>query len=149
MHVAACDPECADAVTLMDELSATLAALTGSSGKASFAVDDARAAKSLFVIARDDDGELLGCGALRPLAGEVGELKRMYARPGTRGVGAALLAHLEAAAADFGYAALWLETRHINARAVAFYLKHGYSAVPQFGKYIGRPEAVCLGKNLR
>ncbi len=72
----------------------------------------------------------------------------MYARPGTRGVGAALLAHIEDAAAGFGYTALWLETRHVNTRAVAFYLKHGYQIIPNYGKYAGRPEAACFAKDV-
>ncbi len=70
----------------------------------------------------------------------------MYARPGT-GAGAALLAHLEREAARFGYRALRLSTRTVNLRAVAFYGKHGYRAVASYGKYIGRDDAICLGKS--
>jgi GNAT superfamily N-acetyltransferase len=151
MIIQACDPESEEAQLLIDELSAALAAITGASGAASFAVADARVARSLFVLAREDDGGLLGCGALRPLdgeAGEVGEIKRMYARPGTRGVGAALLAHIEREAAGFGYRELWLETRRVNLRAVGFYLAHGYAEMSNYGKYVGRAEAVCFGKRL-
>ena len=148
MIIAACDPDSVDALVLVEELSAALAAITGDSGKSSFSADDARLARSLFVVARGDDGALLGCGALRPLEGDVGEVKRMYARPGTRGVGAALLAYIEGEAAGFGYRELWMETRHVNARAIAFYRKHGYSPMPNYGKYIGRPEAACFGKPL-
>jgi GNAT superfamily N-acetyltransferase len=144
MQIAGCDPGSADALALTGELSAALAAITGDSGAASFAPADV----SLFVVARSDDGQLLGCGALRPLAAGVGEIKRMYARPGTRGVGKALLAHIESAAAGFGYRELWLETRRVNLRAVAFYLTHGYSGIDNYGKYVGRPEAVCFGKRL-
>ena len=152
MIVSACDPESAHAQALVAELSATLAGITGDSGAASFAAADARMARSLFVVARDDDGALLGCGALRPLDGEVGEnvgeIKRRYARPGTRGVGAALLAYLEREAEVFGYRALWLETRRVNTRAVAFYLAHGYAEIPNYGKYVGRLDAVCFSKRL-
>jgi GNAT superfamily N-acetyltransferase len=144
MLICACDPDSADAQALTGELSAALAAITGDSGAASFAAADV----SLFVVARADDGGLLGCGALRALAGAVGEIKRMYARPGTRGVGKALLAHLEREAAGFGYRELWLETRRVNARAVAFYLGHGYAEIDNYGKYVGRPEAACFGKRL-
>lgn len=153
MIVSACDPAHPDALALLEELSAALTAITGDSGKASFSLEDARVAGSLFVLARAPDGGLLGCAALRPLAdsagsGPVGEVKRMYARPGTRGVGAALLAHIEKAGAGFGYAQLWLETRRVNTRAVGFYLKHGYAEIPNYGKYVGRAEAICLGKPL-
>jgi ribosomal protein S18 acetylase RimI-like enzyme len=57
-----------------------------------------------------------------------------------------LLAALERQALAFGYRAVWLETRRVNVRAVAFYEKHGYRVIPNFGKYAGRPDAVCLGK---
>ena len=148
MIITACDPGSAQAQELVGELSAALAAITGDSGASSFSVDAVRVARSLFVLASGDDGALLGCGALRPLEGDVGEIKRMYARPGTRGVGAALLAHLEREAQGFGYRELWLETRRVNARAVAFYLGHGYAEIPNYGKYVGRAEAVCFGKRL-
>ena len=148
MRIVACDPGHPDALALMDELSAALASITGASGASSFAVEDARVARSLFVLAKADDGALLGCAALRPLYGEVGEVKRMFARPGTRGVGQALLRHIEAEASALGYAALWLETRRVNTRAVAFYCRHGYEPIANYGKYVGRAEAICLGKRL-
>ena len=148
IKLSACDPLEPDALVLVAELSAALAAITGASGKSSFAVGDARLARSLFVVARGADGALLGCGALRPLGGDVAEIKRMYARAGTCGVGAALLAHLEAAAAGFGYAQAWLETRRVNTRAVAFYRQHGYADIPNYGKYAGRTDALCLGKRV-
>ena len=148
MIVSACDPEHPDALALVEELSAALAVITGDSGKSSFSAADARVARSLFVVARGEDGALLGCAALRPLDGDVGEVKRMYARPGTQGVGLALLAHVEREAGLLGYRALWLETRRVNARAVAFYQKHGYAQIANYGKYVGRDEAICLGKAL-
>lgn len=146
--VVACDPAHAHARILIDELSVRLAAITGDSGASSFSPDDLRVPRALFVIAHapNDSSILLGCGALRPLDTDIAELKRMYARPGTSGVGAALLAHLERAAVAFGYGELWLETRRVNTRAVHFYLKHGYREIPNFGRYIGRQDAICLGK---
>ncbi|NHZ89748.1 GNAT family N-acetyltransferase [Massilia sp. CCM 8733] len=148
--ICACDPDSLDARVLIEELSAALAALTGDSGKAAFSADDARAARALFVVARSEAGQLLGCAALRPLEAnaDVGEIKRMFARPGTKGTGAALLAHLEQAAREFGYRALWLETRKVNTRAVAFYERHGYRPIANYGRYVGRDDAVCLGKAL-
>lgn len=146
--VALADPAAPEALQLLEELSAALAGITGDSGRASFDAADVRVDKAGFVIARDQQGRALGCGALRPLQQDVAELKRMYARPGTRGVGAALLAFLEQQAASFGYQALWLETRCVNQRAVAFYQQHGYGLIDNFGKYAGNPAAVCLAKAL-
>lgn len=148
LTISAADPATPDALALLEELSASLAGITGDSGMASFDPADVRGAKACFVIARDSYGHALGCGAVRPLQRGVGELKRMYARPGTYGVGAALLAFLEQQAGAFGYHALWLETRLVNRRAVAFYQRQGYQLIDNFGKYVGNPAALCLAKSL-
>jgi putative acetyltransferase len=146
-HIKLEDPSTPDSVTLLDALSETLSRITGDSGRASFDPNDVRGTRSLFVVARDESGNAVGCGAFRPLERDVAELKRMYAKPGTAGVGTAVLAFLEEAA-GVGYAELWLETRRVNARAVNFYLKRGYSVVPNFGKYVGNAAAICFGKRI-
>lgn len=146
--VAPADPDSDEARALMDELSATLERITGRSGAARFDTADVRAPRAVFVVARDAAGAALGCGALRPLADGAAEVKRMYARPGTRGVGSAVLAYLESAARAWGYAAIWLETGHVNARGIAFYAGNGYVRIPNYGPYAGRADAVCLGKPL-
>jgi GNAT superfamily N-acetyltransferase len=147
LTVAPADPESPDARALLGELGAALAAITGSDGTASFDAAGVRGERACFLVARDADGGLAGCGALRPLGDTVAELKRMYARPGS-GAGRSLLEALERQALAFGYTAVWLETRKVNSRAVAFYEKHGYCTIPNYGKYVGRDDAVCLGKTL-
>ncbi|WP_332676761.1 GNAT family N-acetyltransferase [Brevundimonas sp.] len=102
-----------------------------------------------FLLARDASGAALGCGGYRPLEPGVAEIKRMYAAPGTRGVGAALLAALEDRARADGYAEIRLETRRVNGRAVAFYDRSGYARIAPYGRYVGRADAVCFGKPLR
>lgn len=72
----------------------------------------------------------------------------MYARPGTRGIGAEILAHLEQSAQNLGYETIWLETRIVNHRAVNFYRQNGYKKIDNFGKYAGRSEAICMAKRL-
>ena len=133
--IAAVDPDAPDARALLAELGAALAAITGSDGTASFDAADVRDPRSCFLVAYAPDGSAAGCGALRPLDDRVAELKRMYARPGS-GAGTHLLAALERQAQAFGY------------RAVAFYARHGYAVIPNYGKYAGRPDAVCLGRDL-
>ncbi len=139
-------PLSADAAALMNELSATLALITGDSGAASFDVADVQCERSRFVIARDRMGIAIGCGAFRPLQDGVAEIKRMLARPGYAGVGRAALAFLEDEARGLGYRELWLETRLVNLRAVRFYEKNGYCRRENFGKYFGNPQAVCYEK---
>jgi ribosomal protein S18 acetylase RimI-like enzyme len=141
--VAAADPGSADAAMLMGELSGVLQDITGDGGTASFDP----AACAVFAIARDSQGKAVGCGALRAIDGEIAEIKRMYARPGS-GAGAAVLAFLEARAAALGYRGLWLETRKVNTRAVRFYDAHGYLRMPNFGRYAGNDAAACFGKRL-
>jgi GNAT superfamily N-acetyltransferase len=147
LSVAPADPDDADSLALLGELGAALAAITGSDGTASFDAADVRGERACFLVARYADGGLAGCGALRPLGAGVAELKRMYARPGS-GAGRALLAALERQALAFGYTEVWLETRKVNLRALAFYERHGYRGIPNYGKYAGRDDAVCLGKAL-
>lgn len=142
------DAGCADALNLMTALSATLAAITGDDGTSSFDALDMQVAGARFAIARDSGGDAAGCGGFRPLAEGIAEIKRMYASPGTRGAGTALLVFLEAEAASMGYRALWLSTRVANEGAVAFYQARGYQRIPNFGKYVGSAVSVCFGKQL-
>ena len=148
IRVALEDPAGADARILVAELSAALEALTGATGQASFDPDDVRVDRAGFALARDAQGRALGCAALRPLAPDCAELKRMYARPGTQGVGAALLQFLEQQAAGWGYAALRLSTRRVNRRAVAFYLRHGYRPVAGYGRYVDSDVSQCFEKRI-
>ncbi|MFL6699905.1 MAG: GNAT family N-acetyltransferase [Vitreoscilla sp.] len=146
--VSAEEPDGADALALVAELSAVLTEITGASGQASFDVSDVRGPRACFALARDSQGRALGCGALRPLTEDTGEVKRMFARPGTRGVGSAVLRFLEGEAARSGYAVLRLSTRRVNQRAVAFYERHGYRRIPGYGRYAGSEVSVCFEKLL-
>ncbi|MFH1513283.1 MAG: GNAT family N-acetyltransferase [Bacillota bacterium] len=134
-----------DASGLLGELNAALTRITGASGEASFAAEDVADARGVFVIAYVN-GEALGCGALRPLSERTAEIKRVYARPNAIGIGSAIVKALEEKARILGYTELVLETRKVNAAAVAFYMKLGYLPCPNFGKYVGREDAVCMSK---
>jgi ribosomal protein S18 acetylase RimI-like enzyme len=147
-RVAAADPAGPDALALMAELDAALQAISGDGRRTRFSAADARGADGRFAVASDAQGRALGCGALRPLAQGVAEIKRMYARPGSKGVGSALLAWLEAEARLIGYRALRLETRLANTRALHFYTAHGYRRIDNFGRYAGHPAAACFEKIL-
>lgn len=149
VFIGAADPASPDAAWLIAQLSATLAAITGDDGASSFDPDEMRAADALFVLARNAQGQAVGCAGLRRLGPDVAELKRMFAVPGSRGVGAAVLAYLEAAAAALGYKALQLSTRVVNQGAVAFYERHGFKRIPNFGKYAGSTRSVCFIKAIQ
>ncbi len=114
-------PEARD---LLEALSRQLESLTGSDGRAGFA-DWRDEPGHVFLIARID-GRAVGCGALRPLEPGVGEVKRMFASRSGVGVGAAVLAGLEAAGRAQGLSALRVRTRQVNERAVRFYQRQGF-----------------------
>lgn len=148
MRVGPVHPSDPTALQLLDQLSDTLAGITGDSGRSSFDPSDVEGAGATFVLAYDAQGNALGYGAYRPLQKGVAELKRMFAIPASKGVGSAVLNDLERRAEADGYRELWLETRLVNSRAVQFYERNGYRRIPNFGKYVGRPEAVCFAKTL-
>jgi GNAT superfamily N-acetyltransferase len=137
LTIAAENPSSSDAIALMEELSNVLVAITGDSGRSSFNPEDVRGAKACFVVARTVEGVAVGCGALRPLQEGIAEVKRMYARPGYRGVGSAVLTFLETEAKRLGYHTLWLETRLVNNRAVEFYEGKGYHRIQTMASMLG------------
>lgn len=142
------DPTHPDAIALQAALSTTLEAMTGSSGAQSFSHGDVRVEGSQFLLARDDSGRAVGCVACRPLEQGVVEIKRLFALPGSRGAGRALLRHIEAFARDYGYREAWLETRSSNPTAVDFYLRNGYRIIENYGRYVGQHDAVCFARTL-
>ena len=98
---------------------------------------------SLVLVARDDDGTALGCGALRLLGNGVAEVKRMYVAPSARGRGVAkaVLAGLEEASRERGWTTLRLETRPRQPEAIGLYCRAGYRPIWAFGAYVDAPDA--------
>jgi len=143
------DPNTPDAINLIDELSETLASITGDSGRNSFELSDVKVPRAIFVVARNRDGNAIGCGAFRPINENTAEIKRMYTKPKSMGVGTEILAYLEARVKEYGYTFLRLETRLVNYKAVLFYEKNGYKRIPNYGKYIGNSKAVCFEKCIK
>jgi putative acetyltransferase len=86
-----------------------------------------------------DGDTLLGCGALKQLDGAHGEIKSMRTADAAlrRGVGAALLTHILAAARERGLTQLSLETGSGPAfePATALYRRFGFEACGSFGDY--------------
>lgn len=131
---AAEDVRSAEAEQLIRELSAELAALYQTSdGSAGFKPEDVEAPRAAFVIARHN-GYAVGCGALRPLDEQTGEVKRMYTRADYRrlGVAQAVLAELERLAISFGYTNIKLQTGPKQLNAAALYERVGYYRIPRF-----------------
>ncbi|WP_116247048.1 GNAT family N-acetyltransferase [Nocardiopsis sp. FIRDI 009] len=105
---------------------------------------------AVFVVARDEDGTAVGCGGLRDLGDDAGEVKRMYVVSERRGSGAAsvVLAALEDWARGRGWKRLRLETGDRQPDAVRFYTRSGYEPIPPFGAYADCPSSLCFEKVL-
>ena len=105
--------------------------------------------KGTLLVARLD-GVAVGCGAIRRHDAETAEVKRMYVTPAARGRGiaAAILAALEAAAADLGYRRVILETGTRQEEAMRLYETRGWTPIENFGAYRTSPLSRSFGKSL-
>ena len=130
-------------MALLTELNDALDRITGCDGRASFHAEDVREPGAAFLVAYRGNAPV-ACGGFRPLESGIAEVKRVYAHE--RGTGLPLLQALETLATELGYTRLVCETRRVNARAVAFYLRAGWRETEAYGQYIGRPEAICFEK---
>ncbi|MDQ1531178.1 MAG: putative acetyltransferase, partial [Microbacteriaceae bacterium] len=95
-----------------------------------------------------DGGVLVGCGALKELSPEHGELKSMRTIPSARGRGVAglLLATLLEEAGRRGYRRISLETgpHDFFAPALRLYERHGFTPCAPFADYVDDPHSVYL-----
>lgn len=86
-----------------------------------------------------DEGDLLGCGALKELDPQLGEIKSMRtsAEHLRRGTGAALVSHILGIARARGYKRLSLETGSGPAfePAIALYRQFGFTECTPFAEY--------------
>jgi putative acetyltransferase len=90
-----------------------------------------------FFTLRDDGGTLLGCGALRRMSDDHGEVKSMRTAATSlgRGVGSALLDYLVGVARASGMTRLSLETGNGFAAANRLYQREGFVRCGPFGGY--------------
>jgi putative acetyltransferase len=95
-----------------------------------------------------DGDRLLGCGALKQLSADHGEIKTMRTTRESRrrGVGAAVLAHLLTEARRRGYRRVSLETgsQDFFAPARRLYVRHGFIECPPFADYRPDPNSVFM-----
>lgn len=98
------------------------------------------------------DGALAGCGALKELAPDHGEIKSMHTAEAYRGKGVAarLLAHILEEAKARSYRRVSLETGTMEgfASARALYSRAGFRVCPPFAQYREDPNNVCMTLDL-
>ncbi|MBL9139102.1 MAG: GNAT family N-acetyltransferase [Verrucomicrobiales bacterium] len=137
---------------LIAALNAELSGAYSEPGANHFSLDPSEVApgRGLFVVIRMD-GRPVGCGALRLIDGQTGELKRMYVAPEARGrgLGRRLVEALETEARALGAKKLVLETGVRQTSALALYRATGFVPIPLYGEYCLSPNtSICLGKDL-
>ncbi len=137
---------------LISDLNAELSALYPEPGATHFALDPAEVSEgrgAFLILSRGDTP--VGCGAVRLLDAETGELKRMYVAPAARGegLGRRLVEALEAEARALGARRLVLETGTRQIAAIALYERTGFRPIPLYGEYTRSSDtSVCLGKDI-
>lgn len=132
------DPGRDDVAALLAEHLADMHATSPPESVHALDVDALRAPTITFWTARED-GLLLGCGALKELSPEHGEVKSMRtaAVARGRGVGTGVLRHIVGEARARGHARLSLETgtQDYFAAAHRLYLRHGFVPCGPFADY--------------
>ena len=99
------------------------------------------------------DRELLGCGALKELEPDHGEIKSMRTASAHRreGVARTMLEHILDEAVRRGYGRLSLETGSLPAFAPArrLYEGFGFATCPPFADYLDDPNSLYMTRPLR
>jgi putative acetyltransferase len=99
-----------------------------------------------------DNGELLGCGALKALTSQHGEIKSMRTSSAQlrKGVARTLLDHIVEEARRRGYSRLSLETGSMKAFEPAreLYLGCGFKYCEPFADYVEDPYSVFMTREL-
>ena len=139
----------ADFVALVEELDAELAIRDGEDHDFYHqfnGIDSLR-----WVLVCYHEGNPVACGAIKELAPNKVEVKRMYTRMGHRGKGYAseVLNALERWGAELGYQKALLETGINQPEAIGLYIKQGYKLISNYGQYAGVETSRCFEKNLR
>lgn len=90
--------------------------------------------KGVLLLAKQDDGQTLGCVAVRPQEPKVAELKRMYVTEQCRGNGAGkkLLQSALAISKTLGYDLIRLDTLSSMLPAIHLYREAGFYEIPAY-----------------
>ena len=102
------------------------------------------------VVVAYNNGEPIGCGAVKQYDVQTMEVKRMFVPLHHRGLGIAtlILKELEKWSKELSYEKCILETGEKQPEAIQLYHKNNYQIIPNFGQYAGVESSVCFEKNI-
>ncbi len=142
-------PDTPDALSLITELQTHLESFYPPESRHGFSVEKLLAEGVPFFVLRAD-GIPAGCGAIKLVGSEYGELKRMYVRPSYRGsgFGKLMIDHLAEYARLHTIMVLRLETGIYQHEAIGLYERVGFVRIPPFGPYTNDPLSLCYEKQL-
>lgn len=143
-------PDSVEAQALIAELESELAPLYPSESRHGYSVERLLAEAVAFFLIREA-GIPVGCGGVKLVGTEYGEVKRMYVRPQFRGLGFAslMLDHLTDYAQSRGVHILRLETGIHQRDAIRLYERMGFQRIPPFGEYKEDPLSRFYEKHIQ
>lgn len=148
MIIAVDDPARPDVLALLEEHLRNMRELSPPESVHALDVSGLKAAGVTFWSVRDEQGDLLGCGALKELDACHAEVKSMRTPQSARrrGAGRAVLAHIIDVAHQRGYERLSLETGSMEAFTPAWrlYESFGFRYCEPFADYRPDPNSVFM-----
>ncbi|MEU3909980.1 GNAT family N-acetyltransferase [Streptomyces sp. NPDC029721] len=152
MRIAVDDLSGSEVAAFLAEHVAEMRSITPPESKHALDLEGLRRPGVTFWTVTDDDGSIVGCGALKALAAGHAEVKSMRTASARKrsGVASLLLGHLIGEARRMGYARLSLETgaAEFFAPARALYAKFGFEPCAPFADYEPDPVSVFLTRAL-
>ncbi len=148
LHLVRTNPANQDFIELVRQLDAYLTVIDGD--EHAFYAQFNTLGKLKHALVAYDNGQPVGCGALKEIDSTIMEIKRMYTIPEKRGKGIAslILNELEKWAVESSYQKCVLETGEKQVEAIGLYKKSGYKNIPNYGQYIGVVNSICFEKIL-
>lgn len=151
MDISVDDLSSAEVATFLAEHMAEMRSTTPPESKHALDLEELRQPDITFWTVNDGNA-LVGCGALKQLDNDEGEIKSMRTAPSRKrsGVASRLLAHIISEAASRGIKRLSLETGSGDffAPARALYTKFGFESCDPFGHYKPDPNSVFMTRQL-
>lgn len=103
-----------------------------------------------YVVVAFDQGNPVGCGAIKQFDESTMEVKRMFVPLERRGMGIAslVLKELEKWCKELNFQRCVLETGKRQPEAISLYQKSNYKVIPNYGQYKNVENSVCFEKVL-